>query len=138
MAISKKGKRKITVGKNVFYWISDFQRDNLRLTIMTEEKSHSRLICDFEYKDFWLYFKEIVEGKDIKIPSWNLSPKIVRQVIDYAISNGWKPFEKGKDFVIKDIESKIEINETSPISEIRTKIVSEVREMIIPNPKSEV
>lgn len=106
MAISKKEKRKITVGKDEFYWISDFQAEILRLTIMTEEKSHSRLICDFEYKNFWLYFKEIVEGKDIKIPSWNLSPKIVRQVIDYAILNGWNPFEKGKDFVIKDIEKK--------------------------------
>lgn len=138
MAISKKGKRKIIVGKDEFYWISDFQADILRLTIMTEEKTNSRLICDFEYKDFWLYFKEIVEGKDIKITSWLLSPKIVRQVIDYAILNGWKPFEKGKDFVIQDIENKIDLEETDFISENRTEIISEVRKMIFQNPKSEI
>lgn len=136
MTISKKGKRKLTVGKNEFYWISDFQRDILRLTIMTEEKSHSRLICDFEYKNFWLYFKKIVQGENIKIPSWNLSPKIVKKVIDYGIANGWKPFEKGKSVIIKDIESKININESDSISEIQTNIVSIVRDMIIQNPKS--
>ena len=138
MAISKKGKRKITVGKDVFYWISDFQTDILRLTVMTEEKSNSRLICDFEYKNFWLYFKEIVQGQDIKIPSWNLSPKIVRQVINYGITNGWRPFEKGKEFVIKNIESKINIKESDSISENQTNIVSTMREMIFPNPKSEI
>lgn len=138
MAISKKGKRKITVGKDVFYWISDFQTDILRLTVMTEEKSHSRLICDFEYKNFWYYFKEIVQGQDIKIPSWNLSPKIVRQVIDYAILNGWKPLENGKDFVIKDIESKINIKSKDSIVEVQTEIVSKVREWVTPNPQSPI
>ena len=133
MAISKKGKRKITVGKYVFYWISDFQIDILRLTIMTEEKSHSRLICDFDYKNFWYYFKEVIENRDINIPSWNLSPKIVRQVIDYSLANGWKPFEKGKDFVIKDIEEKINIEEIPPHLEIKPKIISEVRQILHKN-----
>lgn len=138
MAIGKKGKRKITVGNDVFYWIYDFQKDILRLTVMTEEKSHSRLICDFEYKNFWLYYKEIVQGQDIKIPSWNLSPKIVRQVIDYAILNGWNPLEKGKDFIIRDIESKIDIDSTNSITEVQTEIVSKMREWVTPNPQSEI
>lgn len=114
MSISKKHKRKITVGKDIFYRISDFQSDSLRLTIMTEEKSNSRLICVFDYKNFWLYFKDILEGKDIKIQSWNLTPKIVRQVIDLAVSEGWKPFEKGKEFVIHNIEDRINLNESPP------------------------
>lgn len=138
MAFNKKNKRKITVNENVFYWFYKFEKDILRLTVMTDEKTHSRLICDFDYKNFWLYFKDIVEGKDIKIPSWNLSPKIVRQIIDYAILNGWKPFEKGKDFVIQDIENKIDLDGTNPIQNIRTEIILKMREMILQNPKSKI
>ncbi|MBX7171798.1 MAG: hypothetical protein K1X72_12630 [Pyrinomonadaceae bacterium] len=138
MAFSNKGKRKITLGKDVFYWISDFRTDILRLTIMTEEKAHSRLICEFEYKDFWYYFKQFVEDQNIKTPNWNLSPKIVRQAIDYAILKGWKPFEKGKDFVLKDMENKIKIEESEVFSEITKNIISETRKMIIQNPKSKI
>ena len=96
----------------------------------------------FDYKNFWLYFKDIVEGKEIKTLSWNLTPKIVRQLIDYAIFNGCKPFEKEKDFVIQDIENnienKIEFDETDFTPNIKTEIVVEMRKMVFQNPKSKI
>ena len=138
MAISKKKKRKITVNQDVFYWFYKFEKDILRLIVMTDEKSHSRLVCSFGYKNFWLYFKDIAEGKDFKIPTWNLSPKIVRQVIDYAVLYGWKPFEKGKDFVIQDAENKIDLGEIDQIQNIRTEIILKMREIILQNPKSKI
>lgn len=98
MVISKKGKRKIKVNENVFYWSANFGTDILRLTIMTDEKSFSRLICEFNYKNRWLYFKE---GKG---DTWILTPHIVRQSIDYGISEGWSPFEKGRDLFIENME----------------------------------
>src|SRR5215203_3520105 len=116
MAFNKKNKRKITVNENVFYWFYKFKKDILRLTAMTEEKSYTRLICDFKYKNLWLYFRELVkddkfyDDKLLIITAGVLTPWVVRQVIDNALQKGWKPFTKGKDFVINDIEDKIDIN----------------------------
>ncbi len=143
MAFSKKNKRKITIGENVFYWTvrNQLSKDILRLTVMTEHKTHSRLICKFKYKDFWFYFKEIVEGELkadecyndelLKITGGNLTPWLVRQVIDYARQIGWNPFEKGADFIIQDIEDKIDIN-------FWTETTAEERKSKIQNPKSKI
>ena len=38
-----------------------------------------------------------------------ITPYTVRQVIEYALSQNWKPFEKEADFFIKDIDSKIDL-----------------------------
>ena len=118
MSFNTKNKRKITVGENVFYWTFkiQFPEDILRLTVMTEDKTRSRLICKFKYKDFWLYFSDGLKENEryndelLKITRGNITPWLVRQVIDNAIKKGWKPFEKGKDFVIKETEDKIDIN----------------------------
>jgi hypothetical protein len=100
MAISKKGKRKITVGKDIFYWIYKFQKEILRLTIMIEDKTLSRLIYNFNCKDYWLY-------PDIRV--WDFSPNIVRQAIEYGLKNGWNPAEKGKDFIINEVGESFDL-----------------------------
>jgi hypothetical protein len=116
MAISKKGKRTITVGKDVFYWLHKFEEDSLRLIVMTQEKTNSKLICDFSYRNLNIYFRELVKGDDfykdkgLWITEGVLTPWVVRQVIDYGLENGWSPFEKGKEFSVKDIEQKLDIN----------------------------
>lgn len=137
MAFSKKGKRKITIGKDVFYWIHKFQDEALRLIIMTEEKTNSRLICDFSYKNLNIYFWELIKEDDfykdkgLWITEGVLTPWVVRQVIDYGLENGWKPFEKGKDFLVKDIEANLDIN-------FWTETTSETRKSAIQNPKSKI
>ncbi len=116
MAISKKGKRKITVGKHIYYWVYKYLDDGLRLTVMTDEKTHSNLICDFTYKELNIYFRKLVEDDDkykdllLWITPGVLTPYVVHQVIDYSLENGWKPFRKDKDFVIKGIEHQLDIN----------------------------
>lgn len=116
MAFSKKNKRKITVGENAFYWFYDFQKDILRLTVMSGEKTYSRLVCDFKYKNLWLYFSELVKGEELYdnkiliISAGVLTPWVVRQVIDYGLKNGWQPFTKGPAFIINDIEASLDIN----------------------------
>jgi hypothetical protein len=109
----------------------------LRLTVITEEKSHSPLICDFKYKDLWFYFRELVkddefyDDKLLIITEGVLTPWVVRQIIDNALQKGWKSFGKGKDFVIKDIEDKIDIN-------FWTETTGEERKSEIQNPKSKI
>lgn len=130
MALSKKKKRRIIVGENVFYWMYKFEKDILRLTVLSDEKTHSRLICDFRYKDIWLYFKENVENESSQITSFKLTPNIVRQVIEYGIANGWKPFTKAKNFIIDNLEDNV-----FPFS---TDALLENCESAIRNPKSEI
>lgn len=117
MAISKKGKRKITVGNDVFYWIYKFQKDFLRLTIMSEEKTNSRLIYHFNCKDYWL-------NRETRV--WDFSPNIIKKATEFGLSSGWNPLQKGKDFIIKEVEKSFDQFFESEISES------------IQNPKSKI
>lgn len=128
MAISTKNKRKITVGENAFYWTTRSKQQStvLRLTVMTEDKTHSRLICDFKCKNMYLYWGDA----DANI--YVLTPSIIRDTIEIAKETGWKPSEKGKDFVLINIEHEIDINfwtESAPetrrskIENLKSKIV---------------
>lgn len=106
MAISKKNKRKIIVNENdELYWTCTrhSSKDLLILRIMSEEKSLSQLICEFNHKDFWLHFKDGTGDK------WNLSPQIVRQSIEYGLSNGWNPHKKESHFVVKNMNEILKI-----------------------------
>ena len=120
MAISTKGKRKITVGKDVFYWIYKFQEDILRSTTMSEDKTHSRLIYYFNCRNYWLYSEKRV---------WDFSPSIIRQAIEYGLKKGWNPAEKGKDFIINEIGESFDLifksSEThqSKIQNLKSKIL---------------
>lgn len=116
MAISKRNKRKITVNQDVFYWVYKFQDESMRLIVMTDDKSCSRLICDFSDKKLTDYFSELVKDdgfykdKLLIITPGVLTPFVVKQTIDLALEAGWKPLEKGNDFFLKDTEHKIDIN----------------------------
>lgn len=138
MAISKKGKRKITVGEDTFYWVYKFLDDDIRLTVMTNEKSHSNLICDFSYIELNKYFRKLVEGDDkyndlfLIISAGVLTPYVVRQVIDYGLEKGWSPHKKENDFLVKNIEHQLDIN-------FWTESTKEEREKHkIPNLKSKI
>lgn len=116
MAISKRNKRKITIGKDVFYWVYKYQDVGLRLIVMTDDKTLSRLICDFNFKELNNYFRELVKDDDfykdkfLILSPGILTPFVVRQTIDIALNQGWKPFQKDKDFILKKIAHKIDIN----------------------------
>lgn len=112
MAISKKNKRKITVNQDIFYWVYKFQDESLRIIVMTDDKSYSCIVCDFNDKKLAAYFRELVKDDDfyndkfIIITPGVLTPFVVKQTIDLALEAGWKPFEKGSDFILKDIGKK--------------------------------
>jgi len=143
MAIRTKNKRKITVGEDVFYWTCSYRypENILRLTVMTDEKTRSRLVCKFNYKDFWLYFDDLVYGNlkrdelydDDLLEATNgiITPWLARQVIDHALQKGWKPLTKGRDFVITETEDKFDTN-------FWTEAGLKARKSEIRNPKSKI
>lgn len=105
MAFSKKNKNKIKYENNEFYWSGrkNFDENILTLRIMSEEKSYSQLVCEFNHKDFWLYFSEGTGD------TWNLSPQIVKRCIEYGLANGWNPDKKEKHFIVKNMDKILNI-----------------------------
>lgn len=100
MAFNKKGKRKIIVNEQTFYWSLSFDYyipvPALCLSVMTEEKTNSRLSCYFNYSQ--------------SLDNWIITPKVVRQSIDYAIKKGWRPNSK-ESFFLEGMDEKLGIKD---------------------------
>ena len=105
MAISKRNKRKIKYENSEFYWSvrTKLAEDILILRIMSEEKSFSQLICEFNHRDFWLYFSEGTGD------TWNFSPQIIKQCIEYGLANGWNPDKKESNFIVENMDKILDI-----------------------------
>jgi hypothetical protein len=76
---------------------------------MTETEGSPKLLCGFDYHQTPI--KHEVNGQ-IFTQTTNqfvITPYTVRQVIEYALSTGWKPFEKGRDLTIADMDDKIDL-----------------------------
>lgn len=70
---------------------------------MSEEKSFSQLICEFNHKDFWLYFSEGTSD------NWKLTPEIIKRSIEYGLKNGWNPYKREKHFVVTNMDKILDI-----------------------------
>ena len=105
MAFSKKNKRKITVGGNDFFWSATGNDGWISLCIMTEIQGSPRLSCKFCYHHAHI---ETPYG-EASVGQFVITPYIAGQVIEYALSIGWKPFEKGKDLDLHHIDDKIHL-----------------------------
>lgn len=109
MAFSKKNKRKITVGDKIYYWAATGNDGWIRLCIMTEVQESPRLNCNFEDHHFPIN-SNIGERKiTILANQFVITPYIVRQVIEYVLSIGCKPFEKGTDLDLGHIDDEIDL-----------------------------
>ena len=84
MAISKKGFRKITVDKRVFYW-----KFSEKVLVTCDEIKNSLLIVDFGWYDVWLYVND-KENRPSDFEPKTVTPKFVSESISFALKNGWK------------------------------------------------
>lgn len=96
MAISKKGRRKIIVNGQKFYW-----KFNEKVFVNFAESKNSLLIVDFGWYDVWLF----VNDKENRPPDFepkSVTPKFVKDAISFALKKGWKEgkmeimFRRGK------------------------------------------
>lgn len=100
MAFNKKKRRKIIVDDKEYFWIATGNGGWIDLCISSEIIGSPKLLTEFDYK-------HPVDNKNIA-NQFVITPYIVSQVIEYAISQGWKPFEKGKDFEL-NVDDKIDL-----------------------------
>ncbi|MFZ4927748.1 hypothetical protein [Chryseobacterium sp. Mn2064] len=87
MALPKKTSRTITAHQIEYTWMASGNDDIIYLIIALKKNSGQKLIALFDYVT-------IVEGKKTEI---QITPIIVRKIIEYGIMKGWKADQKGKD-----------------------------------------
>ena len=109
MAFSKKKKRKIIVDEQEFFWAATGNDGWISLCVMSEIKGGSKLLCKFDYHHIPIEITH--NGRDLKILAnqFVITPNTVRQAIEYALSIGWKPVEKGADLNLGHIDEKIDL-----------------------------
>lgn len=111
MALPKKGLRKITVDDFQYAWSATGNDWGIGLTIAPLKNGGQILITVFDYHHKLVQESETIDG--IKVQSYEqqfiITPYIIRQVIQYALDNGWKPKEKGPQFNLGQMDHKIEI-----------------------------
>ncbi len=105
MAFNKKKKRKIIVDDKEFFWSATGNDEWIDLYVSSEIKGSPKILCKFEYH----HLPVTTSYVDILANQFVITPHIVRQVIEYAFSIGWKPFEKGKDLNLLHIDDKINL-----------------------------
>jgi hypothetical protein len=105
VAFSKKKKRKIIVDEKEYFWSATGNDGWISLHIMTEVPSSSGLSCSFNYH----YIPIQTANLTIDANQFVITPFTVRQVTEYALSVGWKPFEKGRDLDLYQIDNKIDL-----------------------------
>lgn len=114
MAFNKKKKRKIVVDEKEYYWSATGNDGWISLCVMTDVQESPRLFTAFDYHQIPVAGEPFeIDGKEYKVTfltnQFVITPYTVRQVIEHALSIGWKPFEKGRDLTIADIDNKIDL-----------------------------
>src|SRR5262245_42406897 len=104
MTLTKKQRRKIVVAGKTYFWQASGNDGSIDLCVTGEIKNGQKLLTGFDYR---YQPSETAFGKIYDI-QFVITPYIVRQVIEYALSVGWKPFEKGADLHLK-VEDKIDL-----------------------------
>lgn len=109
MAITKKGKRKITVGNQLYYWSTRGEDYSIALSLMTDFEGSGIAFCHFDYHHIPVKqtnkYGEYISLSD----QFVITPYIVRQAIEIALENGWKPLEKGPNLNLGSLDEKIDL-----------------------------
>ncbi|MBD2767581.1 hypothetical protein IC235_06715 [Hymenobacter sp. BT664] len=112
MALPKKGLRKITVNDCRYAWSVTGNDYVVHLSIVPLDNLGRLLTTEFGYHSKLTGKLHDTAGKVIGYSTKQqliITPYIVRQVIQYALSKGWEPKEKGPQLHLPDIEGMIDL-----------------------------
>lgn len=97
MGLPKKTSRNIVVNDIEYSWIASGNDDIINLIITLKENSGQKLFAHFDY---WT----ITENEKLRM---EITPEVVRKVIEYGILKGWKGNERGKNVDIGIMNDKL-------------------------------
>lgn len=109
MAFSKKNKRRITVGEKQYFWSVTGDDGWINLSVMADVQGGQKIFCAFDYHHISVKMSSGDFHFTVGTNQFIITPYIVRQVIEYALSAGWKPFEKGTDLRLGYLDDKIDL-----------------------------
>ncbi|AZB08023.1 hypothetical protein EG344_03720 [Chryseobacterium sp. G0162] len=97
MGLPKKASRNIIINDIEYSWLASGNDDIINLIITLKENSGQKLFAHFDYMT-------LTEHENIRM---EITPEVVRKVIEYGISNGWKGDEKGKNVDLGIMNDKL-------------------------------
>ena len=106
MAFTKKQKRKIVVGDQEYYWVATGDDGWINLRVMVDVQGGQQLCCCFDYHQ-----DRVPRGGGVVslVNQFVVTPYIVRQAIEYALTQGWTPLTGGGELLLGHIDDKIDL-----------------------------
>lgn len=102
MSLPKKGSRKITVENITYLWVVKSNSERVNLTISPIENGQ-KIIANFDYN------AEHKESNEFDNP-FIITPHITREVIIFAIKNGYSTNEKSPEMNLGNLSKKIKLD----------------------------
>ncbi len=99
MSLSKKKSRKISVDGKDYRWAFSPDSGYFRVIVQIADGDGARL--EAQSSNDWIDYGEA-----------QISPGIVEKLIRFAISDGWKPAERGVPFSIYDFDKLLGLDAT--------------------------
>lgn len=93
MAFPNKKKRRITVDDQMYYWVASGNDGHIDLRVMVDNQGGQALRCCFDYHQE--DHSPPGSGGHSLVKQFVVTPHIVRQVIELALSRGWTPASGG-------------------------------------------
>lgn len=112
MARSKKGKRSIIVNGQKFLWSATGNDGWINLIITEYEKGLSTVVATFDYHHITVGYDPNTGGTKTK-QGFVITPSVVREVIFYALKNGWEPKKSAPEMNLGALDGKINLQGTT-------------------------
>jgi len=99
MGIPNKRSRRIVVDEQNYRYIITGNDGYIDLILESDEVDGQRLTVSFNYNPDEVWGKQTAQ----------ITPSVVKQVINYGLKNEWTPTEKGKEIRVGYIDEKIKL-----------------------------
>jgi hypothetical protein len=110
MAFTRKNKRRIVVDGHLLYWVASGDDGYISLSLMSDFDPCGKVFASFDYHQI-LVPKISATGVPYTAigDQFVITPYIVRQVADLAMSKGWMPTEKCANLYLGAVDSYIDL-----------------------------
>lgn len=111
MALPKKGLRKITINNFHYAWSATGNDGWISLSIAPLDNQGQLVTTSFGYHSAATGVFYTSDGSKTVHTEQQLiiTPHIVRQVVEYALKQGWNPAKKGLQLNLHNVEDKLDL-----------------------------